>query len=375
MGSIYKRGKTYWIKYYRKGRPFYEGTETEDKSEARKLLKKREGEVAEGRFSGLRVERIRFEELTEDLLNDYRVNGKRSLDRAERSIKHLKSVFAGARIVEVTTDRIKGYIAKRQGKGAENSTINRELSALKRMLRLGIQHTPPKVIRLPYIPHLKEHNIRTGYFEHEDFLALRGALPDYLKPVVTIAYYTGMRKGEILGLKWEQVDLKEGKLWLKPQETKNETPRIVYLPGDLYRVLAWAKQQRNLYHPSCPWVCQRDGKQVGKDFRDAWDKACNRVGLTGKIPHDFRRTAVRNMVRAGIPEKVAMTISGHKTRSIFDRYNIVNEADLKKAATLLTGYFQEQMVTKMVTIEDQTKESVETRGTEALEKIGAGGGS
>ena len=361
MGTIYKRGRIYWIKFYRKGRPFYESAETGDKSEARKLLKQKEGQIAEGRFSGLRIERVKFEELAEDLLHDYRVNGRKTFDRTNRSINHLKKVFGSVRVVEITTDRINAYIAKRQEEEAENSTINRELSALKRMLRLGIQHTPPKVIRLPYISHLKEQNVRTGYFEHEDFLSLRGALPDYLKQVVTLAYYTGMRKGEILGLKWDQVDMKEGKLWLTPQETKNETPRIVYLSGDLYKVLTWTKQQRDLYYPSCPWVCQRNGNQIGEDFRDAWYKACEHIGLPGKILHDFRRTAIRNMVRAGIPEKVTMTISGHKTRSIFDRYNIVNEADLKKAATLLTGYFQEQTVTKVVTIEDHTEKTVGAR--------------
>ncbi len=229
------------------------------------------------------------------------------------------------------------------------------------MFRLAYKHTPPKVARIPHVALLEEHNIRSGFFEHEDFLALRGALPDYAKVPVTLAYYSGMRMGEVFSLQWKQINWTEGKLCLKAQDTKTETPRVLYLSGDLYRVLdAWRKRCEEKW-PGCPWICHRGGSRL-QSLKHSWRKACERVGFgkmmlvlekgravwQGNIPHDFRRTAIRNMVRAGVPEKVAMAISGHRTRSTFDRYNIVNEADLEQAARSLNSYFEREK-TKMVT--------------------------
>jgi integrase len=140
-----------------------------------------------------------------------------------------------------------------------------------------------------------------------------------------------MRAGEILKLQWDQLDLERGLLRLEPGTTKNNQGRLVPLVKELTAAL-WQWKQRTLHrYPSCPWVCQYRGKRLLNIPTKSWRKACQRVGLKGKLFHDLRRTAIRNMVRAGIGERVAMVISGHKTRSVFDRYDIISETDMMEA--------------------------------------------
>jgi len=343
MGSIYKRGKTYWIKYYRAGKPYRESAKTDKESQAKRILKRREAQIETGTFAGLKVERVKFEELAQDFLNDYRINGRKSLESAEIFVKRLGKHFDGWRVVDITTPLIQKYILTRQGEGLTNATINRHLSALKRMINLGARQTPPKVLRVPHIPTLKENNARTGFFEHDEFLALRGALPDYLKAVVTIAYHTGFRREEILSLRWDQVDMDQRCIVLNAGTTKNNEGRIAYMTEDLFHVLEAQKRIRDIKAPTCPLVCFRleNGKAVPiASFRKVWSRVCKKIGLEGRILHDFRRTAVRNMIRAGVPKSVAMKISGHKTRSIFDRYNITSETDLFDAAGKLNSFLE-----------------------------------
>jgi len=339
-------GEIFWIRYSRAGRQFRESTHSTKEADAKRLLKLREGQIAENRFPGLRVEKIRFDELAEDFLNDYRTNGKKSIERAEMSLKHLRTYFEGMRAVDIGTDRIRAYILHRQEEGVENGTINPELAALKRMFNLASQMTPPKVINAPYVPHLAENNSRQGYFEQQQYLALRRVLPSYLEPVVSIAYHTGMRKEEILGLQWPQVDLMAGKVTLRSEDTKNSEPRIIYLKGELLEVMNFQRALRDQKFPSCPWVFFGETGERIRDFRGSWNRACREANLEGRIFHDFRRTAVRDMVRAGIPERVAMQISGHKTRSVFERYNITDERDLEKASEKMKRYHEEMLIPK-----------------------------
>jgi integrase len=347
-GHIYKRGNIYWIKYYRGGKPYYESTKSDKESEAKRLLRKRLGQIADSRFFGLRPERVKFEDLAQDFLNDYRINGKRSLDKAQRSVRHLQGYFGGMRAIDITTDKVRTYISERQDQSMSNAEINRELAALKRMFNLALQQTPPKVPQKPYIPMLQEQNVRKGFFEHDEFVALRAALPVELRPVVTFGYFTGWRKREILELTWDRVDLQTRTVRLEPGVTKNRDGRTIYLDGELLDTLVAVKQERDVLYCNCPWVFHRKGVPI-QDFRQAWRTACQTVGVVGKLFHDFRRTAVRDMVRAGIPERVAQQVSGHKTRSVFDRYHIVSDTDLREAAKRQASYAAREMVTKTVT--------------------------
>ena len=309
-----------------------------------------------------------MDELLDDLLLDYQVNGK-AVPFAKNIVEnHLRPYFGRRRAASIGTDDIKRYVLFRRStnqgtfryrgrrsepvpkcvRPAANATINRELALLKRAFHLGLRQTPPKVERVPYIPMLEEDNVRKGFFEHHEFLALRAALPEHLRPLLTFAYYTGCLRGEILNLRWSQVDLLERVVRLEPGTTKNDEARILPLTEGLFQVLSMQKLIRDTKYPDCPWVFfNESGEQIGS-FRRSWQAACKAAGLVGedgqpnRLFHDLRRSGVRNLVRAGVSEAVAMRISGHKTRAVFGRYNIVGERDLHEAARRLESYVRER---------------------------------
>lgn len=380
MGMIYRRkwkdpktgeeneGKIWWVKYYKHGKPYRESSKSEKESDAKRLLKKREGEIAEGKIPGIYFDKVKFDDLAKSFLDDYKIKNHDTLSRAEYVVKNLKKTFEGMRVIDITTDRIKAYITKRMEDGLSAATINRELAALKRMFTIGAKETtPPKVQIIPHIPMCTESAPRKGFFEIEEFIRLRNALPDYLKPVVTFAYHTGWRAGEVLNLTWDKVDLKQGIITLAPGETKNDEARTVYLNDELKGELTNLHKNRKI---SCPFVFQREGEQIKRITR-AWGTACIKAGLCeplkdengelvvkklkkGKVKekivmvptklfHDFRRTAIRNMVRAGTSESVAMKKSGHKTRSVFERYNITSDKDLRESTSREQEYYEKMI--------------------------------
>ncbi len=340
MGQLRKRGNVWWIRYYRAGRRHEESSRSTRKGDAVRLLKLREGDVAKGLPVSARIGQLRFEEAAADVVTDYRVNGRKSTDDVESRIRlHLEPFFGARRMSSITTADVRTYTAARQEAGAANATINRELAVVKRAFRLSTQGR--KLLHMPHIPMLRENNTRQGFFERDEFKSVRDALPESLRGVVTFAFYTGWRvPSEILPLTWAQVDRDSRTVRLEVGTTKNSDGRT--LPYDLLPELvdviesAWREHERLASAGTlCPYLFHRDGKPI-EGFRKAWKSACKAAECPGKLLHDFRRTAVRNLVRANVPEKTAMSITGHKTRSVFDRYDIVDEADLRAALGLLS---------------------------------------
>lgn len=342
LGRIYRRGRIWWIQYSYRGRLYRESSRSARQSDAGKLLRRRQGEMGMGRLVGPDVERTTFDDLKAMLLTDYEVNGRKSLRRAKASVKHLESFFGESRALDITSDRVAAYIKTRQASAppAKPATIRNELAALKRMFTLAFQSG--KVAIRPHIPSIEVRNTRTGFFEESEFRTVLSHLPDHLKPVAEFAHLTGWRKGEVLPLEWRQVDFEAGTVRLEPGTTKNDEGRtfpFTALPelADLLRRQRERTQARAREAGQIIlWVFDHNGKPI-KDIRGAWRAACKAAGSPGRLFHDLRRTAVRNLERAGVARSVAMKLTGHRTESVYRRYAIVSVADLTEGVKRLAS--------------------------------------
>jgi integrase len=337
--GLLRQSEVWWVKYRANGKTLKESSESTKESDAKKLLRQREGAVVEGRVVIPRASKLTMKDLADGLTAEYQANQRRSSERLHFSLKHLLPVFGDRRAVHLTSADIDKYKANRLAAGAAHATVNRELAALKRMFTLAVRGE--RIPRAPYIAMLQEDNVRQGFFERPQFDSVRAQLPDYLQPVVTFAYITGWRiPSEVLTLQWRQVDFDAGTVRLEPGTTKNRDGRMFVMTPELRECLqtrrALTERFQREHDQIVPFVFHHSGRPI-RDFRGAWKKATEYVGLHGRIPHDLRRTAVRNLERAGVPRSTAMAMTGHKTEAVYKRYDIVSEQDLRDAAVKLAA--------------------------------------
>lgn len=357
MGSIYRRkyldrhgvkriASIWWLKYYVNGRPICESSETNDYEEAKIILKQREGEAAKGKPVVGGERKVTFADLAKLEINDYKTNNYSTLDDLEiRLNKHVLPFFGHLKATKIGPADIKQFIVRRQEEGAANGTINRELTAVIRAFSLGVECR--LISYAPKVDTLREDNVRKGFFEREQLNGVLKRMRAHNQNPARFAFITGWRKQEILGLRWPQIDFQAGVVRLEPGTTKNREARQFPFTSELREILeaqkAKAGELKKQHGVISPWVFfieekgPRKGRKIG-DFKRNWNTACRAAGVPGRIFHDLRRTSVRNLVRAGIPERVAMAMTGHRTRDIFERYNIVDEGDFAEAALKLEAF-------------------------------------
>lgn len=329
------------MQYSFRGRVHRESSRSELRSDAIKLLRARQAEITQGRV-GPDAERVSFSDLAQMYLDDYRLNGRKSGDRARQIVGHLREFFGELQAMDITPERATAYIRSRlQGsRTAKPATIRCEVAALGRMFTLA--YRAGRVPLRPPFPSIEVRNTRTGFFEEHELLSVLNYVPAYLRPFAESAYLTGWRRNELRNLTWRQVDFVAGVVRLEPGTTKNEEGRtfpfeaLPRLAAVLHEQRAMTTELERKTGTIIPWVFHREGRQVG-DYRDSWNTACRKAGVPGKLVHDLRRTAVRNLERAGVPRSVAMKLTGHKTENVYRRYAIVSEADLSDGVRKLAS--------------------------------------
>ena len=338
-GRVFQRGQVWWIAYYDHGRECRESSRSRDRKIAVRLLRQRLGELAAGevhtptpRQSRLRA--VMMRDLFDLVEQHYRLNNR--LTPTHRSyLARLRRRFAPYTVRACTSLAISHYMADRQRAGRTSETINREIAVLRVAFRLGYEND--LVARVPVIKRLPEFGVRNEFFTRAEIGALLPCLPEYLRDVVLFGFLTGWRKGEITGLRWANVNRSEAVIRLEPAQNKGRTVRVLALQGELVALIERRWRARKVGNTLVQHVFHRDGCQLDT-FRWPWHKACRQAGLGRRWFHSLRRSAARNMSLQGVPEKVIMSIMGHKTRGMFDRYNIVTEADQRAYAKRLFGW-------------------------------------
>lgn len=365
-GSLYQREATgyWWLKYYVHGRPVRESSHTRSKTAAKGVLRQRLNAIAAGTFVAPDEKRATYADLVGLVRLDYQNKQRRSADRAERAFTHLAgllgaertvakdaakgtlAVYAGgARAHTITTTNVESYKATRIEAKAAPATVDYELAVLRRMYRLAFRR---RLVReMPEIELFHVPNARAGFLERTELDALCAHLAEDVAPVVRFAFTTGWRlRSEVLPLTWDRVDLTHGTVRLEPGTTKDGKARTFPFAdtdetADELRTLLVTQRERTtaIERQSgsvVRWVFHREGQRI-RSIRWAWQAACKAAGLGGRIPHDLRRSAVRDLERGGVSRSVAMALVGHRTQSMYERYAITCEADQREGARKLAA--------------------------------------
>lgn len=352
-GAIYQRGKIWWVRYNQDGKQVRESSKSEKQGDAVKLLHKRQGAIVEGRPTGREGEKLTLKTLKELLHEDYVQRERKSWSRAGRSFQAVIDAFGeNAKVPRLTADALHRYLGARLKDGAARATVQKELAAVKRALNIAVERgLLPYRVPFPRMGEIK--NARCEFIEDFEWALVRAELPPYWQDMGDMALAMGWRvKGEIRPLKWAQVDWERGLLHLERYKTKNGDARIFPFT-EVPEVLA-ALERRRTATPESPYVFHvPPGKTVGlrlqhdtagpvgesrfyRDWRRGWRKAFGKDAAP-KIPHDFRRSVVRALETGQVPRSVAKRLVGHRTDSMYSRYAITTEQDLRQAVRRLVS--------------------------------------
>jgi site-specific recombinase XerD len=348
-----RKTSNWYIEFVAGNRTVREATDFTTRSDAAELLKKRMADALGGKV--VLAKNVTYDDLRDLIITDYTNNGQKSLgDLKSTRLPRLDAVFGGTKAIDITTTSVERYKTLRLKDGSAPATVNRELASLKRMFRLGLRQGV--VATMPYIAMLAEHNVRKGFFEHDQFQAILKNLPAEYHALFELAYITGWRmKSELLTRQWRHVDF-AGKGWLRidPGEAKDasagrEFQFTTWMREALERQRKFVSKVEKQTGAVIPWVfCRPDGVRI-HHFYEVWRTACKAAGIQ-RIPHDFRRTAVRNLERAGVPRTTAMAMIGHKTESIYRRYSIVDQGMLEMGTAKLEALQQTQRGSRPVVV-------------------------
>ena len=260
------------------------------------------------------------------------VKAKASYDRDKEFIRHLTRILGESiKISEITPGQVESYqsfplaepSARRIGKNTTPCTINKEVRCLKNILNRAVRHGKIESNPVRDVKSLPENNVRQKVLTQEEFERLLSCCPPQTAPVVLMAFYTAMRKSEIVKLTWDEVDLEQGFVRLAPERTKTHVRRSIPLhPRVLDMLKAMPRGLRTKR------VFLFDGKPVD-EIKRSYKTACKKAGLEDFTFHDLRHCAINNLRLAGNDYFRIMAISGHKTTSVFKRYNLVTEEELR----------------------------------------------
>jgi integrase len=343
-GSVIKlpNSRFWYILFYHNGRKIKESSKSESKMVAEKLLQRRMGEMGLGLTPEQDVKQVKYGHVRDAWFAEHKNQGRAMYTRTDGTqnvsgLDHLDKFFKGMPITRISSDVLRDYIEHRRKQGAADATIRRNLVILRSMLNLARKEGKLRLVDIPHFPMPRDSKPRGGFIEPNVFSALLAKLPKNLQPLITFIYYTGCRKGAALKITWDMVSKDCSEIMLPGEITKSGEALTLPLVGaGLEEVSATLRK-----------MFRTDGPVFdATNLRVAWNKACQKAGLglyekrlySGLTIHDLRRSAARNLIRAGVSRSVAMQITGHKTEAVFERYNITDSKDVRDALLKVGQY-------------------------------------